>query len=292
MRIAALVLCHIFPERINRLISSLDDEDIDVYIHIDKKSTLFDEIKSDNGKINILCDELRVDVRWGQFSQVEAELNLLRYASGRKSYDYYLLLSGMDYPLVSTEELKLFLSDNAESNYINLCNSRNNNNNGKSNNHDKCNDIYYLSCLLNKHGISRILRRIWIASTGGYNHTFKAFRRKNNTGFKFYYGSQWWCLSGNTIQWMLEYIEENPKYVAFFRNSRNPDESFFQTLFMNSSFVSTRKDYLHYIDWSEKRNSPKCLEVSDFYKIKKSGKLFARKIMDEQLMDLIDQNLR
>lgn len=167
MRIAALVLCHIFPERINRLISSLDDEDIDVYIHIDKKSTLFDEIKSDNGKINILCDELRVDVRWGQFSQVEAELNLLRYASGRNSYDYYLLLSGMDYPLVSTEELKLFLSDNAERNYINLCNSRNNNNNGKSNNHDKCNDIYYLSCLLNKHGISRILRKFGSHQPGG-----------------------------------------------------------------------------------------------------------------------------
>lgn len=56
-----------------------------------------------------------------------------------------------------------------------------------------------------------------------------------------------------------------------------PDESFFQTLVMNSPYKDKRVDYLHYVDWSEDKSSPKILTMKDIEKLKHSGKLMARK---------------
>ena len=74
-------------------------------------------------------------------------------------------------------------------------------------------------------------------------------------------------------------------------NTNCPDESFFQTLLMNSPYSNTQKDYLHYIDWSQNQNSPKDLSLDDYSLIKNSSKLFARKINENyELIDLLIKN--
>lgn len=40
MKIAILILCHKNPKQINLLLDKLNHQDIDCYIHIDKKRTL------------------------------------------------------------------------------------------------------------------------------------------------------------------------------------------------------------------------------------------------------------
>ncbi len=45
MKIAFLILCHKNPVQINYLIDTLDDKDVDFYLHIDKKSNIINEIK-------------------------------------------------------------------------------------------------------------------------------------------------------------------------------------------------------------------------------------------------------
>ena len=37
MKLAILMLCHKKPKQINKLIDALLDDDIDIYIHVDKK---------------------------------------------------------------------------------------------------------------------------------------------------------------------------------------------------------------------------------------------------------------
>ena len=58
---------------------------------------------------------------------------------------------------------------------------------------------------------------------------------------------------------------------------------------MNSPFSENRTDYLHYIDWSEGKNSPKTLTCGDLDKMFSSGKLMARKIDSEYDRNIIPE---
>ncbi len=285
MKIAVLIQCHKSSKQINMLLDTLAHEDIDIYIHVDKKFELIEDLKlSDN--IFVLPDECRVDVQWACYSQVQATLNLLSYASKNKRYDYFCLLSGQCFPIVSAKKIAQYLEKNNGVNYVNLFKSLNNGA-GKTNNYDKRNNIRYSNWILKRSMFIRIIRRLWVAITGGYNYTFNLFKRKPVNNLKFYFGSSWWCINIDFVDWLLDYLHNNPNYIEFFKKSCCADESFFQTLLMNSLYADTRKDYLHYIDWTEGKSSPKNLQLSDLENIRNSQKLFARKI--DENFELIDK---
>ena len=75
MKMAIAIQCHTNSEQINRLINYFQDDYIDIYIHVDKKSNIVSELDI---KKNVYLIENRVDVKWGQFSQVEATLNIFK----------------------------------------------------------------------------------------------------------------------------------------------------------------------------------------------------------------------
>lgn len=285
MKLAVLIQCHKNPKQINRLLNAMKNDSVDFFIHIDKKSNIEDLIEH-REDVRILAESERVDVRWGTFSQVQATLKLLNFAASVGNYDYYFLISGQDFPIQSVESLLNCLSENAGLNYINFLPSLNNGLN-KQNNYDKRNQIIFGDRLHKRNLFMRTVKRLWITLTGGYNKTFKIFRRKNDLNLKFYFGSQWWCLNREFIEYLLDYLRETPQYIEFFKKTSCPDESFFQTAFMNSPFKEKRKEYLHYIDWTEGKNSPKNLTVDDFDKIIQSGKFMARKIDND--FELIDK---
>lgn len=87
-----------------RLLSSLDSERNDIFIHIDFKvgdigelvARLHEVVKF--SRLSIL--EQRVDVRWATSSQIDVELALYRTATSVGKYRYYHLLSGVDMPFV------------------------------------------------------------------------------------------------------------------------------------------------------------------------------------------------
>jgi hypothetical protein len=43
-------------------------------------------------------------------------------------------------------------------------------------------------------------------------------------------GSQWWCLRRRTIEWVLDFCEQRPDVMRFFKTTWIPDETFFQTI--------------------------------------------------------------
>lgn len=289
MKLAVLLQCHKSSKQINYFLEALQHHDIYCFIHVDKKSNISEEItKSKN--IIILPDEMRVDVQWAQYSQVEATLNLLKFAMSKCDFDYYCLVSGQDFSITSPEKILNFLEQGKNANYVNLFESLNNGA-GHSNNYDKRNQIFYPNWILNKKKSTRILRRLWVAISGGYNHTFKFFIKKQLKNTKFYFGSSWWCIHKDFANYIFEYLKCNSYYEDFFRSSCCADESFFQTLLMNSPYRDTRKDYLHYIDWSQGGSSPKNLTCVDFDHIINSEKLFARKIdEDYELLDMLKKH--
>ena len=276
MKLAVLIQCHKCPEQINRLLDVMKSDEVDFYIHVDRKSDIADEIEK-RADVHFLPPERRVDVMWGGFSQVEATLNLLDEALITGGYDYYFLISGQDFPVRPIRELIEFLENDNGANYVDLFPSLNN---GlcKQNNLDKRNQIVYGDRIMGRGKFARSMRRLWGAVTGGYGRTFGIFRRKNVLNLKFYFGSQWWCLSKDFVEYATEYLAKTPQYAEFFRKASCPDESFFQTLLMNSSYSDTRKEYLHFIRWEEGKSSPENLTLSDFDEAIASGKFMSRKI--------------
>lgn len=274
MKLAMLVLCHKNPDQINKFIDVLSCDNIDFFIHVDKKSDIIDRITAKRN-VFFIPEDKRINVKWATFSMVQAELQLIEAAYYYDAYDYFWLVSGQDYPLSTPEKIIKILKSNPDTIYMNVSYS---NNNTKKSNLDKRHEIFFPDWILKKDFIHRIIRRLWIELTGGYKHTYKLFRRKDSSLYKYYYGSQWWCLSRHFVEYALNYINDNPRFINSFYHSSCPDESFFQTILMNSEFRVFRKDSLHYIDWKKKSNSPKILTINDLDKAFKSGKVMARKI--------------
>lgn len=106
MRQAWLIISHNEFEILQQLISLLDHEQSDFFIHIDAKVQNLPALTVEKGRLFML--DKRVDVRWGGVSQIEAELVLLEYAHQKGPYSHYHILSGTHLPLKPIEELLQF----------------------------------------------------------------------------------------------------------------------------------------------------------------------------------------
>ena len=124
-----------------------------------------------------------------------------------------------------------------------------------------------------------------------------AVKRKLPNKFLLYGGSQWWTLSSDCIEWVVNFIKDNPRLVNYFRYTFIPDELFFHTIIMNSPFKdSVMNENLRYIDFSRGNpNPPAVLHSEDFDDLPNdSNMLFARKFdiqRDSKILDLIDQKI-
>ncbi|MTM92185.1 N-acetylglucosaminyltransferase, partial [Turicibacter sanguinis] len=117
-RMAYLILAHKNSTQINMLIDALTHDKIDIFIHLDLKSTIKDEIRQCE---NIYFVENRTDVEWGTVSQVYAMLNSLQVIyNTNKKYDYIHLISGQDFPLNKAEDIITFFYLNNGKQFLNM----------------------------------------------------------------------------------------------------------------------------------------------------------------------------
>lgn len=268
VKVAFLMQCHKNPEQINLLLEALNHPMVDVFVHVDKKSQAIKDKITQRAGVYILPEQQCVDVQWAQYSQVEATLQLLRAAVNRGGYSHYWLISGQDYPLRPMDNILDFLEANQEANFIECSQIKPFN---------KRNDVYFPNSVIGRKLWQKVLKNLWIYGTGGWNKTFPIFKRKAPDDFKYWFGSQWWCLNSTTAQWIIDYLNEHTEYEKFFEHSLCSDECFFQTLVMNSPFANTTKPYLHYIKWEKGKSSPRTLTTIDYEELKKTEKIIARK---------------
>ena len=166
MKLAILLLCHKHAEQINLFLETLKHPDIEFFIHMDKKADIVNQLIK-RQDIHVLPDNLRVDVRWGEFSQTQATLNLFSAAREMKNFDYYWLCSGQDFPVVSADKIINYFSDYPRLNFISLWSSYFYNNRNKKNRYDKRNDLYFPHFLMGRSFIKRLFKRMYIEITGG-----------------------------------------------------------------------------------------------------------------------------
>ena len=276
-RVAFIMQCHKNPEQIHLLTQSLKKlYDCQVFVHLDKKSQ---GIRSQlqTGELILLPEERSVDVRWSKFSQCEATLALMEaVVSSGKEFDYVWLISGQDMP-IAPDRLPLPAQP-----YIEVMGPENPMYQAFS----KRNDIYYPEWMMERTTVARIERKIIQYASGGRGKTWKIFRR--NLGVPYYFGSSWWCLPYGCVKEMMEILEKDVRFTAFFRNAINSDESFFQTLFMRTAYAGRQQPIPVYIDWSQGLASPRTFTMNESAALKEAGEqyLLARKFdlaVDEQI---------
>lgn len=123
---AYLILAHKNWSQLRKLVELLDDEGNDIYIHIDKKSQISEDtlemimMAAVKSKVSFVD---RMEVQWGAYSVVEAELKLLR-AAVAENYQYFHMISGMDLPLKPQAEIHVFLIGTSVQNLFNFSTMR------------------------------------------------------------------------------------------------------------------------------------------------------------------------
>ena len=103
MKHAYLIMAHNQFLTLKELVSVLDDSRNDIYVHFDRKVKTLPTLETRHSRLVIL-DE-RVDVVWGDVSQIQAEYDLYRAAFEPGKYSYYHLISGVHFPLMSNDDL-------------------------------------------------------------------------------------------------------------------------------------------------------------------------------------------
>jgi hypothetical protein len=286
MKIAYLVTVHSNPRLLRAAIKKLStNKNCAFFIHVDRKVDIQDFLHIDGD--NIFFSEQRIPVYWGEFSQIQATLMLVRQATERQpSYDYFVLLQGSDYPLRSGEYIHRFFDENQGGEFINLLKMP-----APGYPLSKINKLRYPS----DKPVGRFATRA-LAKLGLSQRDY----RRHLEGLEPYSGSAWWALSRSACEYILEFMRCNQHVEEFFRNTFTSDEMFFHTILGNSPFRPRIRRSLVYVDWSIPGNHPAMLndEHVDFFEAQEkiwvqdewgSGEiLFARKFSDDRL-DLVER---
>ncbi|SFV33003.1 beta-1,6-N-acetylglucosaminyltransferase [Thermoflavifilum thermophilum] len=282
MRMCYLIQVHKYPEQVARLVKRIAHPSMDIYIHVDRKAdeSIFRKFLK-NDEVHFI--QKRVDVRWAGFSNALATVNGLREIISTKiNYDYIHVISGQDYPIKSNEYIVNYFRENAGKEFMMY----------KSIYDEWIEalpkiEYYHFEDwkIKGKYRLSFILKRILP-------------KRKFPYGWKPYGYSRWFSITTNLAEYMLNFIDNHPEYVRFFKYTTCGDEIFFCTIAHHSPFAEKIvNDDLRYVDWSTKITNPKAanpkiLTREDFEKLKNSSKLWARKFdmnKDKEILNQIDQ---
>jgi len=247
-RIAYLVMAHDTPAHLRRLVSGLSTETSEFFVHLDRKARLPGFADVTGSRVHFT--KKRCAVYWGDFSQVEAILTLIRAVlANDRGFDRLVLLSGADYPVRSAGYIEDFFGRNAATEFINVVPMSEAV--GKP-----------ISRLTNYHlrpSVPRPLRAVQrLLMTVRLLPRRRDFRRYLGDMTP-YGGSTWWALSPSACRYVLDFVDRNPTFVNFHKHTKCPDESFFQTILGNSEFHLRMARNLTYTDWSAGGRSPAVL---------------------------------
>jgi hypothetical protein len=114
-----------------------------------------------------------------------------------------------------------------------------------------------------------------------------------NDDFKCYGGWYWNTLSRKCIDFLSNYLEENPDLWKFYQRTLAPEESLIATVLLNSNQFNISNDCLRYLDFpSELFGYAQSITEDDYDKIVRGNFHFARKFEpqpDNKILDLLDQ---
>jgi hypothetical protein len=243
-RLAFLLLAHEPFEQLHQLIDCLVECGEHLVIHYDArgKATEFQKLERAFGHNPKVSFAKRVKCGWGDFSLVQATLNCIEALVGaRPEFDYAYLLSGSDMPLRPISELKRLLGTQpgqrqefiesvpiSERRWVRGGLNR---------------ERFEYRHFFNERRYPQLFTASWTLQRD------IGLVKRVPRGLEIHLGSQWWCLTSQTLFRLREFLRDRPEVLRFFKTVWIPDESFFQTVVraVAASSSITGKTLTHYV---------------------------------------------
>jgi hypothetical protein len=215
--------------------------------------------------------------QWCGYSLVRADLRAIeRFLAWADDWTVYINLSGQCFPLQSQEEIAAYLDERQGHSFVDWF--------------DPATSDHWPD------GRAR-LERVAL-ELPGRNQPWLVPGLRLDRAFlldhdHWYGGSAWVALSREAAAYVAS--AETRRFRLFFRNTLCPEESFFQTVLLNSPYADRviNRD-LHYIKWAGEASNPVILTADHYDAMVASGKLFARKFdttVDDQVLRMLEQRI-
>jgi len=240
MKIAYLITAYNNYEHLNRLLLSLDDENVHFYIHIDMKSPMPSTVSCEE-KVTFID---RIKVFWGGWSH-QAAINSLIEAAYSSKADYYILISGSDYPIRPKSFLYKKLASGKE--FINIMS-------GFHASKPEWRIKYFHFDWIDRK--RKNPKTLFFYALELMQRKLKIIAKRKYPFTRVYFGSTWWALSHGCLEYVIKFIHDNPKFTNFYKTSFCPEESYIHTIIGNSPYLDKCIGNLTYADWTENKSGP------------------------------------
>lgn len=265
MKHAFLIIAHNEFEILNLLVSKLDNERNDIFVHFDRKVKTLPELKTSKSRLFILDN--RIDVRWGNVSQIECEMVLFEKALETGKYDYFHLISGTHLPLMNNNEIDSFFAST----------------NGCSVVTGLVRDIEYQETLKMRRinlftknyashnkTISSVSQFLWKS----FIATQKLLDIRINKTDSFYKASNWVSLTEEAVHLI---VSRKKQILKKYRYTLCGDEFFVPSELMNSPLRDKIANNDLLLKCDMQRANPITYHLDELESLKESGCVFARK---------------
>ena len=214
----------------------------------------------------------RMQITWGGWSLVEMALNAVRFLCLRpEGWQYFINLSGQDYPVRPLDDLRSLLAERAGTNFLQM--------------RHISTQPFHIRRRLHWYCLEHAgqLRRLPIPNV-----------RAMLTPVE-WYGGFWGMLTREFCEWLVT-SDVTKKYSRALRHTKIPDEFFFQTIIKQSPFAATLDgNPRRYLRFEPGASGPKTLTCADLDDIMASKAFFARKLdesIDVQLLELLAEAIK
>lgn len=306
-RIGFAILSHSEPQQLYRLVTTLNAMfgHPPVVCHHDFSKCSLDEAAFAS---NIRFVHPHFVTRWGHITLPLAALKALSVLRSHEQPDWFVLLSGSDYPVRPAKDILADLSSSAYDVYLDN------------------RPILYRDIPPGQTAAAGFGRPEWIPKAYDRYCAFRVpvplpsmkllfsgtlpFQRKHirirhpdlirllqrNPPVRIFAGDFWFEANRNAVNRLLDDGSVS-RLVRYFSRRPIPEESFIQTALCNQPDLRISSDNKRYEDWTNGGAHPKWLEASDVPKILLSGAHFARKfrpdgvaqtLLDQAVLDISD----
>ncbi len=269
---AYLIMAHTQPELLKKLLELLDDERNEIYLHIDSKAKDYplEDVAAVLKKSKFFFTE-HTDVKWGSYSQINCEMVLLKEAVKRE-HSYYHLLSGMDLPIKSQDEIHDFFEKYKGLEFVDE--------DLPQISEAALSRVKYAHKFYGKAGSAKDI--LGALATKGQK-LFGVDKTKKYGDIIFQKGRNWFSITHGLAKLV---VEKESWIQDVFGQSVCGDELFLQTVARNSEFAAKICNPntmpgvpdTRCIDWKRgSNNNPYIFRESDYEELKNADGLFARK---------------
>jgi hypothetical protein len=304
MKVCYLIQTHANPPQILRLVSTIRRSSDRAFILISHDSTncqLPPELFQQFGDVAVI----EAKGGRGDFAIVQSYLNAVAWLADRNiQFDWLTNLSGQDYPTKSLAHIEEFLATTKYDGFVQWFDVLSPSSNWTL---AEGRERYFYQYWRSAYDLSQWQKLLLVPFRNIINAVQSSIRVKLTYGlmlgrlarsspfkrdFICYGGSYFKTLSRQCVEYFYNYTKQNPDLLEYYINTLIPDESYMQTVLVNSQRFNLCNHNKVYVDFSTtKYGRPKVLTVADYANLTAPEFHFARKFdlgIDSVILDRLD----